>query len=346
MLIDSLLKFSVLFAVVAIASWWCTARLISYLTKIGSMDIPNQRSLHQRQVPRGGGLVIVGFLVISMLVMAALSGRYLIFIAMAILMLAWAIIGWLDDRHNLNVKPRLLAQAVLAVITIALFGHVAIIDFGNGTQFFLASVGMLLTFIGILWLTNLYNFMDGMDGLAASQSLIAALTIGFWFLRAGDWSMASCCFVLAAACYGFLLHNWKPASIFLGDVGSITLGAFFATILIYGVTRHQISLLSFFMLLAVFIGDATATLLSRALRKQKVWQAHKEHFYQRLAACGISHDKIVTAMIVLMLICAMIASLTVFDHARITEGGTVVLLLMVFAAVTVIIIERKTADTD
>lgn len=341
MLIDSLLKFATLFAVVATVAWWCTGRLISFLTKIGNLDVPNERSLHQGQIPRGGGLVIVGLLVIAMLVMAIASGRYSVLIGMALLLSGWAVIGWLDDRHNLNVKPRLLTQAILAVLTILLFGHVAIIDFGGESQFYLAGAGLLLTFLGILWLSNLYNFMDGMDGLAASQSLIAALTIGFWFLRAGDWSMAVCCFVLAAACYGFLLHNWKPASIFLGDVGSIAIGAFFATLVIYGVTRHQISLLSFFMLFAVFIGDATVTLVSRGFRKQKVWQAHKEHFYQRLAACGIAHDKIVVALIMIMLICAMISSLTILDHDRIPLGGTITMLLLFMSALIVVMIERR-----
>jgi Fuc2NAc and GlcNAc transferase len=157
--------------------------------------------------------------------------------------------------------------------------------------------------------------MDGMDRMAASQAIIAATTYAFWFLTQGGTEIAVFCAVVAASSYGFLWHNWRPATIFMGDVGSISLGAIFALLLIVGHNRFDMPVLSSVMLLFVFIVDSTLTLVLRAARGEKVWQAHSGHFYQRLAHAGYSHSYIVIAYIGLMVVCSLAATVSLYWQA-------------------------------
>jgi UDP-N-acetylmuramyl pentapeptide phosphotransferase/UDP-N-acetylglucosamine-1-phosphate transferase len=177
--------------------------------------------------------------------------------------------------------------------------------------------GAAVTLCGLIWLSNLYNFMDGMDGLAASQTIIAALTLAVWSLQLGDYGLTILLLVLAAASYGFLLHNWHPASIFMGDVGSTTIGAFFGTVIVILNVRYGVPVLALVMVFAVFVLDATVTLLRRVVRGEPFWLPHRSHYYQRLAALGLNHSKIVLIYIVLMLFCSMLATLAATGHARI-----------------------------
>jgi len=228
-----------LFILTSCASWLVVRFLIPVLRQKDIVDRPNDRTLHQGAIPRGGGLVIALVIVLGALLVGVRSDRMPLFLALSGVMACWAVLSWYDDQRDLSTKFRLAIQLLLSGFTIAAFGWVEQIH-----GFELSWFGLLLTFVGVLWLTNLYNFMDGMDGLAASQSIIAALTLAFWFYVAGDSDLAVLCVLVAGACYGFLLWNWRPAKVFMGDVGSITLGAFFATLIIIGVTRHGFSVIS------------------------------------------------------------------------------------------------------
>lgn len=316
---------------VAVASWFAIKYLIRYLIDKDMLDHPNDRTLHQGAVPRGGGIVIAMSLLLSLLILALLGDRLLFFGGLALLMLGWTSLAWCDDRQDLSPRFRLVVQAVLAVLTVAVFGWVDHIE-GLSLGWF----GAVLTVLGIIWMTNLYNFMDGMDGLAASQGIVASITLGFWFYMAANIELAIACLVVASSSYGFLLWNWKPAKIFMGDVGSITLGAFFATIILIAANRHDFPVISLLLIFTVFIADASITIVLRALRGEKVWLPHRSHFYQRLANIGIAHAKIVSAAIVMMLLCSLIGTMTVLYRDMIIVGLLVVLAL-VFAAVSAVI---------
>jgi Fuc2NAc and GlcNAc transferase len=261
--------------------------------------------------------------------------------ALAITMIAWASVSWSDDRIGLGAGIRLIWQSLFAVLMIMAFGYVDAVLYAHNQWLSLSWFGALLTFFGILWLANLYNFMDGMDGLAASQTIVAALTFAIWFWQYGDQSIALICLVLASSCYGFLLWNWHPAKIFMGDVGSITIGALFATVMIIGATRYDFTIVSSILLFGVFVADASVTLLRRLVNGEKIWQAHRSHYYQRLALAGISHKKIVLAEIILMLICSLIATTTLLYRDTIPVAILVEAIVLALAMAVVTRIETS-----
>ncbi|NNC99303.1 MAG: hypothetical protein HKN85_03895, partial [Gammaproteobacteria bacterium] len=221
------------------------------------------------------------------------------------------------------------------------FGYITVLQVADGQFYSLSILAPVLSFIGVIWLANLYNFMDGMDGLAATQTIIASITLGFWFWQAGDDHIALSCLILAAASYGFLLWNWQPAKIFMGDVGSITIGAFFAMLIIYGSTRYQLPVISFVLLLGVFVFDASLTIVHRLVKREKIWLPHRSHLYQRLANAGMQHAKIVVALTVLMLVCSMISSITVLDRDKLLPAMTFELVLLVIYAALVLLVEAR-----
>jgi Fuc2NAc and GlcNAc transferase len=331
------LQIGLLFILVAALSWFAVGHLISRLIAKDIVDRPNDRSLHQGAIPRGGGLVIVASLLIALIVMSAISNRPQLFVALVLMVLAWAGLSWSDDKTDLTPKFRLIVQFCICVFSVLAFGWVDQV-LGLGLGWF----GPVLSVVGLLWMANLYNFMDGLDGLAASQTIVASISMAFWFLMHGDWPLSIVCVVLAASSYGFLLWTWNPAKIFMGDVGSITLGGFFGTLFIIGTTRHGLSIISFFGLFGVFIADATTTILIRARRGEKIWLPHRQHFYQRLANQGYAHSNIAIASVVLMLICSVLATLGVMYHDMIWLSLIAIALTMAVSAVLVIYFEKRT----
>jgi len=183
-----------------------------------------------------------------------------------------------------------------------------------------------------------------MDGLAASQTIIAAITLAFWFYLVGAQLLGLSCLLLAAASYGFLLWNWSPAKIFMGDVGSIVIGAWFAILAVIGVNYYDMPILSFIMLLAVFIGDASVTLLRRMIGREAFWLPHRTHHYQRLATVGYSHEKIVFSMLCFMLLCSILASISLQYRDIIWLCLVIVVILLCGAAMLVNRFERAVRE--
>lgn len=323
---------AIIIAIIVVAglSWWSLGYLIKMLVRKEIVDRPNERTLHQGVVPRGGGLVIVAALLLGLLLCTFFSGQSLFFGTLTLLMFSWATLSWVDDNRDLSPRLRLFIQLFLATITILAFGWVE-----NILSIKLAWFGLALSLVGIVWMANLYNFMDGIDGLAGSQSVVASITLSFWFYISGASFLALLCLVLSASSYGFVLRNWRPAQIFMGDVGSITLGAFFGTLIIIGVSRYDMSVLSFVSLFAVFIVDASVTILRRASRGEKIWLPHRQHYYQRLATAGYDHSKIVLAAVCLMVLCSVLATIGMAYHDMIVVStmSTCVLLVVVLGVV-------------
>lgn len=313
------------FVFISAICWFAVKYLINVLLDANQVDQPNDRTMHSSAVPRGGGIVISVAMIAALSCAAAISSQPLFYAVFAILMSAWTILSWCDDRVNLTAKSRFIAQAFFAIITIAAYGWVSqLVNIDIGI------FGAMLTFIGILWMTNLYNFMDGIDGLAASQAVIGGLTFAVWFYLLANPVVALICLVVAAASYGFLLHNWQPARIFMGDVGSISLGAFFATCMILAATRHNVAILSSMLIFGFFILDASTTILLRIKRKEAFWQPHKKHLYQRLVNSGLSHQTVTLGSILLMLLGSALATLSLKHHAMI--GFSIATEIAVYAA--------------
>lgn len=321
-------------------SWFALRRLIIFLLQRQIVDTPNERSLHTGVIPRGGGLVIVAAMVIACLLIAIVSGRIAIFSCFAGLISAWALVSWLDDKHNLPASQRFSAHIGIAVITVLAYGWVNYVQISAQMGIYFGWFGALCTVFGILWFANLYNFMDGIDGLAAAQAIIGSSTIGFWFYYAGDIYFSALCVVIAASSYAFFLHNWRPAKIFMGDVGSITLGASFATLLVLGVTRYNMPVVSFILLFAVFIVDASLTITRRILAGEKFWLAHRTHYYQRLAGAGLGHSNITLGAIGLMSICSIFATLAMVYRDIIGVASVAVLTMMFFVLLAIVRYEK------
>ncbi len=321
--------------VTTLLSWFCVGRLRRVLIAKNIVDLPNERSMHQGQVPRGGGLIIVAMLLVALVILSFTSGRSQLFLALSVIVLLWSGLSWWDDKHDLSPKLRLILQIVFAALTVSALGWVDNIQLSSSLRIPLLWIGALSTFVGVLWLANLYNFMDGMDGFAAAQTIIASLTFGFWFWAFGDLEIAFICLVVASASYGFLLWNWQPAKIFMGDVGSVSMGVFFACLIIIASTRFDVPVVSMVMLLGVFVFDASLTILRRAINLQKIWLPHRQHYYQRLGLAGMAHEKIVILSILVMLICSLLATLSLIYRDTILVCLSVFCLFMLCLVVAV-----------
>lgn len=277
---------------ILLLSVYITSFIRKYFLRKAILDIPNERSSHTMPTPRGGGIAVaftffLGVLyyfymgVISFdLMMAILGGGIII-----------ALVGYLDDLYSISARNRALCHAFAAGWALYWLGGFATLDIGFW-QVHLGWLGTLLALVGIVWVINLYNFMDGIDGLAGSEAVFVSLVMGglLWAMHIVD--IASLCFLLAAATAGFLIWNWPPAKIFLGDVGSGLLGFVFAVLAIASANQHMISITNWIILLGVFIFDATFTLIHRIWRKEQWYSAHREHIYQRLIQKGASHKQV------------------------------------------------------
>lgn len=306
--------------------------MIPWLIAKQQVDMPNHRTLHTGNIPRGGGLIVVLMAVVALLWASYTSYFPNVYLALLVLVSGWATLGWCDDVYSLSTRLRLGVQLLLALAAIALIGWVDHLVVSASVSLALGWWGAPLTVLAMVWMVNLYNFMDGMDGMAASQAIVASTTFAFWFMAQGGTELAVFAAVVAAASYGFLWHNWRPASVFMGDVGSIGLGAIFALLCVIGHNRFGVPVLSSIMLFGVFIADTTITLVLRLRRGEKLWQAHSSHFYQRLAHAGYAHSSIILTYIGLMLVCSLAATVSFYQPALLLPAFLLLSLLLLCCA--------------
>ena len=252
------------------------------------LDKPNERSLHVVPVPRTGGIAIITGVVAAALCLRAGAG--LIVPAAAL-----AIASYFDDRHALPASLRLGMHLLAAGVFLWLAGAP------------LVAAVLIVLLLGIGWITNLYNFMDGSDGLAGGMAVIGFGTYGLAAWLGGNLELELLAWSIAAAAAGFLIFNFPPAKIFMGDVGSIPLGFLAGALGVAGWLQGLWPLWFPLIVFAPFIVDASVTLVRRALRRERIWQAHREHYYQRLILSGWSHRKTAIWEYALMLACAALA---------------------------------------
>ena len=255
----------------------------------GPLDYPNARSLHSTPVPRSGGLAVLLGSSAPLLVLAALgiSTPELGWIAAALLPVAG--IAYLDDLGEVSRRLRLVAQVGAALLLMSGGLRWTLFDLPGWVLVFPGWVAVMLTLVYVVWLVNLYNFMDGMDGFAAGMALFgfSAFAILGWSGGESVFALASACVAVASA--GFLTGNFPPARIFLGDAGSSSLGLFVAAFSLWGAHLGLFPLWSAWLAFSPFILDATWTLLARLARRERIWEPHRSHHYQRLVLAGWSH---------------------------------------------------------
>jgi UDP-N-acetylmuramyl pentapeptide phosphotransferase/UDP-N-acetylglucosamine-1-phosphate transferase len=267
---------------------WMTLSWLLWRGKALPLDHPNPRSLHHAPTPRIGGLGIMSGVAGASLWLgdAALLPTVLAALALATLSL-------LDDVRGLPVGLRLLGHLVAALGCLLALG--------------LAGWALWLATVGVVWMTNLYNFMDGADGLAGGMAVFGFGAYALLALDGGDTVLGGACLSIAAAALAFLRFNFHPACLFMGDSGSIPLGFLAAVLGIQGWQQGHWSPLFPLLVFSPFIVDASLTLARRALAGERLWQAHRNHYYQRLVRLGWGHRKTALAEYALMLIMLLTA---------------------------------------
>jgi Fuc2NAc and GlcNAc transferase len=287
-------------------AYWLTGRIYHYALHRELLDIPNARSSHSTPTPRGGGLSIVVVMLLS-----ALAGTELypdqsgLCYLLALTGFAYAVLGWLDDHFDLSSLVRFVVQILLACGAVGWLMTAG----GMALPWHVPTYQLLpVAVLWVVWMANLYNFMDGIDGIAAIEALVLSATSAAWFGAAGADGLMLIALAMAGSSLGFLGWNWSPARIFMGDAGSVALGALFAMIALIGSSRYAIPVAAFIILYAVFLVDTTLTLLKRIVRGEKWWQAHRSHYYQRAVQSGWSHGQVSGAVLIINIVLAGLAT--------------------------------------
>ncbi len=271
------------FTLVAATTPW----LRGWLIKRNVLDRPNTRSSHTIPTPRGGGLVVAPVVgAVWGLVAWAVPGQHAV---LPIIAAGLGLFGlsWLDDRHSLSARVRLVCHALAVAIGVATLPATALV-FQGMVPLWLDRALILLAWV---WFINLTNFMDGIDGITGAEVASVALGLAGLAVLTGVTNRLPYDVILAGAALGFLVWNWHPAKLFLGDSGSIPLGYWLGWLLIDTASHGHWA--AAVILPLYYLADATLTLLARLARREKVWQAHREHFYQRAAAQVGRHDYVV-----------------------------------------------------
>jgi len=288
--------------------------LTRYLSTPGTwfyiLDHPNERSLHDSPTPRAGGLAILvsiavflGFL--SVTTDLDLSGVF--WLATGSMLVA--VISYIDDHMDLTSLLRLLVQILAAGLLIYGGFSISDIQFPGFLLELPDFVSYLITGLFVVWMTNLYNFMDGMDGFSGGMGVIGFGTLALVGWQAGIDDFMLVNLVIAAATAGFLVFNFPPARIFMGDVGASFLGFLAAGNSIWASKLEILPLWFAILIFSPFIVDATVTLLRRLVAGKKIWEPHKTHYYQVLAQSGWGHKRTVLWEYGLMLLCSVSAVL-------------------------------------
>jgi len=291
-------------------------------TRLGliALDHPNHRSLHAKAIPRTGGMAIICGVFVNWFLLG--GDAYWMSLTAALVSLSI-----LDDIQGLPIKLRFLIQFIISVIFVWLF---------------LSSISiwiLALLVISIVWMTNLYNFMDGSDGLAGGMTLFGfgAYAIAAYF--AGDKQLAFMAGGVASASFAFLLFNFYPAKIFMGDGGSIPLGFLAITMGLYGWELKLWPLWFPVIVFSPFIVDATITLVNRVLSKNSIFHAHRNHYYQRLIRMGLGHKYTAIAEYILMCLSSCLAILMLTLSLAAQLMSLLILALVYFILMS--IIDRK-----
>jgi Fuc2NAc and GlcNAc transferase len=261
--------------------------------RVGQLDVPNARSSHSRPTPRGGGIAIVLASILAWTALVALGAISVrLYAVLLVTGLAVATVGFVDDRRGLSAGVRILVHVAVAALVVASMGGLDRLHW-KGEVIHLGWVGSVTTATAIVWFINLFNFMDGIDGLAGSEALfVCAAASAMLCFTAGDSGLVYVAACLAASAAGFLWWNWPPAKIFMGDVGSGFLGAVIALLLVASARTSRVNEWTALILCTLFFVDATVTLIRRALRGESLPKAHRTHAYQWLSRRWKSHARV------------------------------------------------------
>ena len=289
MIVNNLNFFLVLFYSFAatVASIWFALR---FNLSFNIQDMPNKRSLHNKSLPRTGGIIFIPTILLVWLLSGVDLSLYLSFTVVSLLA-----ISFLDDIRSISAAVRIIFHIIFILFFVLCLNI-------TPNYFYL---GVIVLFL--VWMSNLFNFMDGSDGMAAGMAVIGFFSYTIASYMAGDYNFALKNGIIMMCSLGFLFFNFSPAKIFMGDVGSISLGFLAGALGIIGWQKEVWAFWFPLLIFSPFIIDATTTLLKRILNREKFWQAHREHYYQRLVLLGWSHKKTALVFYIVMICSALIS---------------------------------------
>lgn len=301
------------------------------------MDEPNERSMHSTPTVRGGGIVFIVLPLLSLPYLCyafgtSLSEHLLLIISCTLL----AGISFLDDLYTLSIKPRFIIQAAIALCVAILIGA----DDLNFILFTLSRPIIIIPFLflAIIWAINHFNFMDGLDGFCALQAVFLFAAYALLFDMNGALIYKELCLIFVCSLLGFLLFNFPPAKLFMGDVGSATLGLITFFLALIGQQKYGIPIVYWFLLNGLFLFDATVTLLRRVLNKERWYAPHKKHAYQRLKQLGVNTQWILVGQALINALILLVIFL--FNEGKIPFSVMVFMQLSVLILIY-LIIEKK-----
>jgi Fuc2NAc and GlcNAc transferase len=278
------------------ASLLLSPAVLRYARVHSLLDVPSERSSHTRPTPRGGGL---GMVLVVLSGVAVLTGLGRLDPSFGAAMLGGgamvALVGWLDDVRGVPARWRLAAHVVAALWAVSWLGGMPELTVGSDS-FHLGAAGAAVAVLAVVWGINLYNFMDGIDGLAAAEAASVGLAATA-LLASRNPPLAAVAVTVAGAAAGFLPWNWQRARIFMGDVGSGFLGFLLATLTLASENAGAMPALVWLLLVGVFFSDATITLARRMLRRERWYAPHRVHAYQRAVQGGWSHARVTLAVL-------------------------------------------------
>jgi Fuc2NAc and GlcNAc transferase len=290
------------------------------------MDVPNERSSHLTPTPRGGGIAFVATSLVGLFILLlnnTLNNEDLLALGCAGAIVAVA--GFLDDRQKISgAMIRLVLHGIGAISLVVGIGFPSQISLFDQT-ISTGLIGSILSVLYLVWLLNLFNFMDGTDGIAASEAIFVVLAGAFLNYHVlSDANHSAAAVVLAASTFGFILYNWSPAKIFMGDVGSGFLGIVIGGLSLIAANQDSELLWVWIILLAVFVSDSTVTLIRRLLRKQKPHVAHRSHAYQHLAIRLNSHAKVALLVLAVNIVWLLPIAFFVADKQLAGTTGVII----------------------
>ena len=316
-----------------IASWALVALYLPLGRRLRQLDLPNARSAHARPVPSSGGIAVILALLLA-LGSGAWRGEFVFTVregGSLCILVAFCVIGLADDRRPLPVAVRLPLFLLLSL--------------GGGLLYLPAGSGwlpLLAVSLALAWLVNLFNFMDGIDGIAALQCTAVAAALGLlgWL---GDAPVAFVvtALALAAAYAAFLVFNWPPARLFMGDAGSLSAGYALGWLGLWGAVDGFLSLLPWLLLMSPFLLDTGLTLAARVVRGERITQAHNQHVYQHLARQWGSHRRVDAGLLALLLL--WLIPLAVCQQAGLLPALPAIAIALVPQLLPMILLMTKTA---
>ena len=314
--------------VTCICAFAAAAVLTGYVRRLAILhdvlDVPTARSSHTVATPRGGGVAVVVVVIAAALVQRA-AGVIDTPLLLALLGgVAVAAVGFVDDRHAVSPGVRLLLHFAAGVWAVSCLGGLPPLQIGAHTVQ-LGWIGFCIAVLGVVWTLNLFNFMDGIDGIAASEAVFVALA-GATLSAGTQGAVAASAVVFAAAAGGFLLWNWPPARIFMGDVGSGFMGYVISVLALAATKLSPTGAWVWLILGGAFFADATATLARRVLRGRRAHEPHRSHAYQQLARRWGSHRSVTLLLLAVNLL--WLAPLAMLAVRRPEWAGILVLVAL------------------